>query len=411
MGDRIALGFHACVDFELKWDREKVEEIIQYYDIREEELKAELHIDSERNLLIACLAHMREGTGAEFVPETSEICYNFAQNFEYEVTVGGTAARAAMAISKLGYESALSMVCFNQHIRDRMPEQVHYYSNVPENNEKIYPHVAFSYPAGEHIQTGGIDFVTPRENRLLFSRDEDSLKMVISQGFAPMLEDAEVMLLSCFSEVLDQQILEARMEELNRLLESLPESAYVVFEDGCYVKKDFQTYVHRALHEKLDALSMNEDEMQEYIGRRIDIMEPQEVLDGLEYIYRRLEVPLLIVHSASWAIAYGSGAKTMGHVLEGGILTAATRFQYGDDFGPGEYQATAKLLDKQGSVRFGEKITELSERDICCVACKDLSFVEHPVVVGLGDYFAGGLLPELTLEKRGLEKRNDRKEG
>jgi hypothetical protein len=30
--------------------------------------------------------------------------------------------------------------------------------------------------------------------------------------------------------------------------------------------------------------------------------------------------------------------------------------------------------------------------NICCRPCKDLSFVEHPTVVGLGDAFAGGLV-------------------
>ena len=400
MGDKIAIGFHACVDFELKWDQKKLEELIRIYDIREEELTTDPHIDSERQLLVTSLGHMKAGIGAEFVPETSQICFDFAQRFEYKITIGGTAARAAIAIDKLGYESALSMVCYNKYIKELLPERVHYYSNVGEKHGDVYPHVVLSYPANAHIQANGIDFVTPRENRMMFSRDEDSLQMVISQGFAPMLKDAEVMLVSCFSEVLDRDILMERMEQLNQLLAALPKTAYVISEDGCYINKEFLTYVHFALRERLDALSMNEDEMQEYIGRRIDIMNPEEVLDAIQYIYEKIQIPLLIVHSAAWAIAYGKDAASMGHVLEGGINSAATRFRFGDEFGIKEYEDTAKLAVREDSVEFGRRLKELSDREICCVASKDLSFVEHPVIVGLGDSFAGGLLPELTLDKR-----------
>ena len=401
MGDKIVLGFHACVDFELKWDPKKIEELIRYYDIKEEELTTdELNIDSERKLLLASLGHMKAGVGAEFIPEKPEICFDFAQHFDYKTTIGGTAARAAIAISKLGYESALSMVCYNKYIKELLPEKVHYYSNVGENHGYVYPHVVLSYPANAHIQANGVDFVTPRENRMMFSRDVDSLNMVISQGFAPMLKDAEVMLLSCFSEVLDEAILKERMVQVNQLLEELPEKAFVVMEDGCYVNKEFRVYVHEALHEKLDALSMNEDEMQEYIGKRINIMNPAAVLDAIRYIYERINVPLLIVHSAKWAIAYGKDADKMAHVLEGGTNSASTRFCYGDDSGVKEYEETAKLAVRQDSIVFGEELEKMSDRAICCVPSKDLSFVEHPVVVGLGDSFAGGLLPELVLEKR-----------
>ena len=91
----------------------------------------------------------------------------------------------------------------------------------------------------------------------------------------------------------------------------------------------------------------------------------------------------------------------MGHVLEGGVTMAATRFWKGDVFGPEEYEATANLTPRQDSIVFGQKLEELSDREICCVPSKDMSFVEHPVVVGLGDSFAGGILPELMLDKRG----------
>ncbi len=394
--DSIIIGFHSCVDYELKWDQKRLEELIKSYKIHNDELAMDLEIDSARSLLIVALAHMKMGVGAEFTPSSNDICLEFANNFQYEVTVGGTAARAAIAISKIGYESSLSMVCCNKHIKDTLPEAVHYFSNVGENHEAEYPHVVFSYPANAHISVEDIDFVTPRENRMMFSRDVDSLNMVISQDFAPMMEEAKVMLLSCFSEVLEKDILKKRMEELNLLLEALPKEAFVLMEDGCYINKEFRTYVHDALRDKLSALSMNEDEMQEYYGKRINIMDPSEVLNTIGYIYKKLGVPILIVHSAAWAIAYGKHAKSMCKVLEGGTNMAATRFCFGDNFGKKEYELVSNGECRKDSIEFGEEIESLSEEEICCVASKDLRYVEHPVVVGLGDSFAGGMLPELV---------------
>ena len=119
MGNKIAAGFHACVDFEMEWDQQKLEDLIREFDIKASELTTDSYVDSQRQLLLTCLGHMKAGMGAEFVPETPEICFYFAQHFNYRITIGGTAARAATAISKLGYESALSMVCYNHYMKEQ----------------------------------------------------------------------------------------------------------------------------------------------------------------------------------------------------------------------------------------------------------------------------------------------------
>ena len=42
-----------------------------------------------------------------------------------------------------------------------------------------------------------------------------------------------------------------------------------------------------------------------------------------------------------------------------------------------------------------QQIEKLSNQ-ICCISSKELGFVKNPVVVGLGDTFAGGLVVELA---------------
>ena len=122
MGEKIALGFHTCVDYELKWDTKVVESLIEKFDIHDDELKVDIDVDSERAAWIVCLAHLKAGIGGEMVPATNQICEDFAEHFEYDITIGGTATRAAIAIQKLGYSSAIQMCCFNEHIKRLLPE-------------------------------------------------------------------------------------------------------------------------------------------------------------------------------------------------------------------------------------------------------------------------------------------------
>ncbi len=42
MNERIALGFHTCVDYELKWDTQVVEAQIKAFDIHADELKLDI---------------------------------------------------------------------------------------------------------------------------------------------------------------------------------------------------------------------------------------------------------------------------------------------------------------------------------------------------------------------------------
>ena len=401
MGEKIALGFHTCVDFELTWNVQVLEQMIRELDIRNAEITSgHIPADSERRLLISCLWHMKHGMGCELIPDTNQICLDFANRFRYRVTIGGTATRAAIAVSKIGYDSTIQLCCFNKYMKELLPKEIHYMVGVKRTRDEIYPHVILSYPGGVPIRANDIDFTTPRENRVMFSRDIDSLHMEISPDYADMIQDAEVFLLSCFSEILEKDVLKDRMDRTLKLLKALPGDTIVVMEDGCYIRKDFRIYVHEALRGAVDILSMNEDELQEYIGRRIDILDVDQVLGAVKEVYEKVRVPTLLVHSGAWALACGKDAGKYEHALEGGITMASARFRCGDNFGRKEYEETGRLAAKRESTIFSRKIKEKAGEYICCLPSKDLSFVENPTVVGLGDFFAGGLLPCLTKDQR-----------
>lgn len=401
MGEKIALGFHTCVDYELKWDTQIVEERIRALDIHASDLRADIEPDSERDVWIIMLSHLKDGVGGEMVPSTSEICEQFASRFEYKVTLGGTATRAAIVLDKLDYDTVLQTSCYNEYVERLLPKHVHFLAGVDKDHNTIYPHVVIQCCGGVRICANDIDFTTPRENRLMVSRDVDSLDIPIRpKEYGKLIEDAEVFLLGCFSEVIDKDILERCLCQTKELFTHLPKDTIVVAEDGCYVKKDFRYYAHEQLAPVVDVLSMNEDELQEYIGEKIDILDPYEIKKAISYVKENSKVKTIVVHSAKWALAFGELADKMKMALEGAVTMAGTRFRLGDHFSVNDYEDTKKIQDKEESVQFCKKLAEIIQEELYCIPCKDLSFVEKPTVVGLGDSFAGGLLPGFLKENR-----------
>lgn len=392
---KIALGFHACVDFELEWDFSVMEHLIRKHGIHAGELTERSQIASIKDLMIEILICMRQGTGCEIIPDDFRTCNAFAEEFTYRTTIGGTAARAAIAIRKIGFESTLGMCCFNRYIENLLPPGIKFYSGNGLEYDRVYPHIILQYPSGVHIQANDIDFTVPCHNRILISRDKDSMDMVIAEDVGEMVRDADVFLLSCFSEVLDGSILRDRLDTVFDILNGLKDSAAVILEDGCYINKEFRHMVHRQLAPVLDIISMNEDELQDYVGQRIRILNPVQVMDAVRYIYRCLQVPFLIIHTHIWALAYGTGAREFKGALESGIMLASARYVHGDDFGMEEYGRIRTWKTNAKGEAFCRQVTE-SDPLVCCVACKDLDFVDRPTTVGLGDFFAGGLLPVLA---------------
>ena len=151
MGERIAMGFHTCVDYELVWDTQVVEERIRALGIQERELRMDIEMDSERAVWIACLAHLKEGIGGEMVPDTAEICERFAGHFGYSVTLGGTPTRAAIILDRLGYDTALQTSCYNEHVERLMPARVHVLPGVDAGHDEIYPHIVLQCRGGVRI--------------------------------------------------------------------------------------------------------------------------------------------------------------------------------------------------------------------------------------------------------------------
>ena len=395
MKEKIALGVHTVIDWECDWDLEILFDLIEFYQINDNEIREIFPIATERELLLTSLALMKLGKGDELIPEYEEDVKTFARRFPYRVTVGGTAGRAAIALSKLGITTLLQMSTCNDTILRLLPAEIRGISAVGKKSEQIYPHVSISYPGNIRIKAAGVDFVTPRENRVLISRDIESLNLPIDPDFAKYVDnDVKAFLLSCFCEILDFEVLKDRVSKSAHMLANLPEQTKVVYEDGGYIYKEYRQYVNDQLKDYVDVVSMNEDELQDYVDT-IDVMNPKQVYMAVRQVYEMLGIPTLLVHSSRWAITFGQNAQSYRSTLKSGITMAATRFQYGDYFGDKEFEEVASVKPSKENLEFCKEIEKMSP-DLCCEPCKDMSYVKDPTVVGLGDFFAGGLLKDLA---------------
>lgn len=395
MEKKIAIGIHSVVDWECKWNAEIFCKTVEDLEIEEREITPLKSIPSERDLVISILASMRQGRGCELFPETNALVENFAAKFSYNTTVGGTGARAAIAVSKLGYSCVLQMSSCNPVLRELLPDAIEAIAANPDASGEIYPHVSITYPKGVRIKTKGLDFTTPRENRVLISCDPESFHMPVLENFADYCPNAKVFLLSSFCEILDFQILKDRMQKCRKMLEKMKPGTLIILEDACYPDQKLRQYVNDRLHPYLDIISMNEDELQDFVGEQFDILDPERVLAALRETYEKMRVPTLFVHSSRWAVAYGKDHEKYISTLTSGIAMAAARFRYGDDYGKAEFEETLKIAPSEKGIRFAKKLEALSDR-ISCVPCKNMEFVLTPTAVGLGDAFAGGLLTDLA---------------
>lgn len=396
MENYIAAGFQNTVDFELEWDEVRLEALIQKHGISPAELRPVCPIGSERELLMVLLWHMAQGSGGECPVVSSEITRSFAAQFIQKITLGGTAVRAAMAIEKIGYRSTIHACSLNRHFRRLIPPGVHWLASVPDEGEAFHPHVILQYPKGAHLKVGGSDLVSIRPNRVIFAHDPPSAKLEIDSAFAQVVSQANVFLAASFNTIADEGMLADRLQRTISILRALPEERVVLMEDACFQQPHMGQLVVDTLSPYLDLFSLNEDELQDRAGERIDILDPDQVAAALERVYGQLKVPTLICHSAYWALAYGEGAHVLADALAGGICMAATRFRLGDAYGPAEYEETGALPPRGEGVRFCRALTErMGARRLLCLPGKDLEQVKRPVTIGLGDAFIGGMLPTL----------------
>lgn len=392
MKEKIVLGFGNNIDYEIVWNSRVIENLIIQYDIHNDELDINRVVNCERDLVISILGFLKVGSGGERFVASSAIIEHFSQNFEKKITLGGTAIRAAITMRKFGYTSALHLVTINDHVRNLIPQDSPYVcSNAKDSS---YPHLIVQFAKDTCVKASDIDICTNQANRLIYHSDDDNIIMNLNEDFSNLITDAKILLISGFNAMQSEALLTNRLESLLRIMEKLPKDALVYYEDAGFYEPGFSPLIYRTLARNINIFGLNEDELQAYLNRRLDLLDVFQIKEALVDLQKLIPVPVIVVHSRYWALAYGENAMSFSKALKGGITMATTRFRYGDDFTVENYKKIERISPNKEGATFADALKKLLGNKISCVPVADVE-QSNATTVGLGDAFVGGFLPAL----------------
>ena len=392
MKEKIALGLGDNIDYEIVWNSQVIENLIVRYDIHDHELSANRDVNSERELVISILSFLKSGTGGERWVSSSAIIEHFSQNFEKKVTLGGTSVRAAIAMRKLGYTSALHLATVNDDVRRLIPQDSPYVCS--NTKDSLHPHLIVQFGKDTCVRAGDIDICSSRANRIIYHNDTDNIIMKLNEDYADLITAARIFLISGFNAMQSEELLTARLQSLLRIMAALPKDALVFYEDAGFYNPSFSQLILSTLSQHISIFSLNEDELQAHLGRKLDLLNAVQIKEAMVDLQKLIPVPVIVVHSMYWALAYGENALSVAKALKGGVTMATTRFRYGDDFTVENYKEIESLAPNQEGAIFADALKKLLGDKICCVPVAHVE-QSNATTIGLGDAFVGGFLPAL----------------
>lgn len=388
MGARLVLGLGGTVDYEIRWDAAVITALARRYDVRRAELVAAGPVDDERALIVAILALLARGVGGERFAASSDILERFASRFATAVTLGGTGVRAGIALANLGIVSTQHLVSIDDNVRRLMPAGIDWVCSATEDT--LDPHLIVQYPAGATIPLADGDVVAPAENRIIVANDRPNREMAIAPELGARLRAADAFLVSGFNTMQDAALLRSRLDDLEEAMEQLPEGALVYYEDAGFYRREFAAIARDRLLPRIGVYGMNEDELQEYVGRELDLLDPTSVATALDEAHRLIPVPALVVHTRFWSIAVGPAAARHRAALEAAVRVSATRYRLGDAFDRADLDDTGRLARHPGGALVVAAVED-HRPDAAGVAAV-VADTATPTTIGLGDSFVGGFL-------------------
>ncbi len=386
------LGLGGTVDYEVHWDESIVQELVDHYGITPDELDPWGPINDERTLLTALLGFVVDGSGGERFVSSPAVVEAFAARFTRRITLGGTCVRAALAMDRLGLGSTVHLVSIDDHVRRLLPDTVGYLCSA--ETDSTDPHLIVQFDAGTSVRVGDTVVVAPHPNRVILVNDRPNELLRISDQLGEVLTDAPVFLFSGFNTMKDPALLADRLHRVRAAVHRLPDSAVVLYEDAGFHDRSLRAQVLAGVVDLVDLYSLNEDEMQGYLGRPVDLLDPDGMATALWELHELIPAQTLVVHTKFWSAALGPDARRWDTTLRGGITMASTRFAHGDDFTPADHARIAAGPVNPAGARFADEIGARLEGAVHCVPAFLLD-VAQPTTIGLGDSFVGGMVAAL----------------
>lgn len=389
----IVLGMGGCVDYEISWDAEVIEGLVQSYGISIDDLVMPGAVVGERDILLTLLSQMRAGNGGERFAADPTALLAFSQRFDTVVTLGGSSVRAAVALDRLGLPSLLHLVSIDDDVRRLLPDSVDFICSAEADSTD--PHVIVQYAEGARIRlTDGSEVVAPRPNRLILVNDPPNAELRLHPDFGAAVSRAEVIVVSGFNSMPDLEVIQERTGQVRDALAGRRQGALVVYEDAGFHHDEQRQVVLATLAGSIDVWSMNEDEAQLYLGHDLDLLDARAVAEAVLTLHGLIGTPTLVMHTRDWALAYGGGSD-LRHALRSGVLTATARFAHGDDWREPDRDAVGELEIEPEVSEVTRRIEELVG-DMIAVVPIPRPATAAPTTIGLGDTFLGGLVAGLV---------------
>lgn len=388
MSGRLVLGLGGTVDYEIRWDAEAIGALARAHGVRRNELTTAAPIVDERALVVTILGFLASGSGGERFVASSAIVEAFADRFDKAITLGGTGVRAGLALDRLGIASTQHLVSIDDNVRRLMPPSISWICSAAEDT--LDPHLIVQFPVGTIVRLVDGDVISPAANRLIFANDLPNREMALAPQLPGELAAADAFLVSGFNTMQDAALLARRLDELEAAMTRLPVGALVYYEDAGFYRREFAVAARERLLPRIDVYGMNEDELQEYVGRGVNLLDPRDVAAALDEAHRLIPAPALVVHTRYWAIAVGPEARRHRASLESAVRMSATRYRLGDVFDADDLDATGRLPRHDGGARVVAAV-EAHRADAVGIPAV-LVDVDTPTTIGLGDSFVGGFL-------------------
>ncbi|MFV0374043.1 ADP-dependent glucokinase/phosphofructokinase [Microbacterium sp.] len=401
MSGRLVLGLGGTVDYEIAWDAEVLGGLAREYGLRRAELTASAPIDDERALVAAILAFVDAGAGGERFVATSQIIERLAERFDKAVTLGGTGVRAGLALERLGIPSVQHLVSIDDNVRRLMPAAITWVCSATEDS--LDPHLIVQYPVGTRIALDDGVIVSEVADRIIFANDRPNREMAIAPELATALRGARAFVISGFNTMQDETLLARRLDDLEIAMRALPRDALVYYEDAGYYRRELATVARDRLLPRIDVYGMNEDELQEYVGRAVDLLDPDAVAGALDEVHRLIPAPALVVHSRFWSMSVGPRAARYRESLDSAVRMSATRHRLGDAFGAADLADTDRLPRHEAGSRVVAAV-HARRADAVGLAGRVVD-TSHPTTIGLGDSFVGGFLVPVVLPTVSARRR------
>jgi len=395
MGDDLVLGLGGTVDYEIRWDAAVLSALAEGYGIRSDELTTTTPIIDERSLVVTVLAFLATGGGGERFVLSSDIVERFAAHFDVEITLGGTGVRAGIALDRIGVPTVQHLVSIDDNVRRLLPSSMRVVSSA--ERDTLDPHLIVQYPEGATVRLVDATVTAPASNRLIFANDAPNREMAIAAALGDALAHAAAFLVSGFNTMQDADLLQRRLDDLVAAMTRLPPDALVYYEDAGFYRRELSGAVRGRLLDRIDVYGMNEDELQEYLDRAVDLLDVDDVADALAEIHVLIPARALVVHTKYWAIAVGPEAGAHRAALDSAVRTAATRYRLGDACTAADLDETARLPRHPGGVAI---VAAAEERLPATGVAAFVVDTTAPTTIGLGDTFVGGFLAAVPAAAR-----------